>query len=220
MERCEHMCLRMLGCRRKQRHLHANIHAYKQNRHTQPFHSECIWGRDWAAAWDPYRLYVSLATTKGLSSCRVVRPRAFHLPLLAAAAALAIGPAPAPAPAATSAVAVAVAAAMANTTSATNSHTIGPGQYRSMPTSGRQGHQGKGSWCAGEGSGHGGPPQQCTICYLCSEMLYATFTYFVFHTTSFFDFQDAMYPLMSNFREHLVSHHVAVSFQLIFGVLG
>ena len=90
-------------------------------------------------------LYVSLATTKGLSSCRVVRPRAFHLPLLAAAAALAIGPAPAPAPAATSAVAVAVAAAMANTTSATNSHTIGPGQYRSMPTSGRQGHQGKGS---------------------------------------------------------------------------
>ena len=35
-----------------------------------------------------------------------------------------------------------------------------------------------------------------------------------------FDFQDAMYPLMSNIREHLVSHHVAVSFQLIFGVLG
>ena len=78
-------------------------------------------------------LYVSLATTKGLSSCRVVRPRAFHLPLLAAAAAaaaaaLAIGPARDNAPAAaTFAVAVAVATAMANTTSATNSHTIGPG---------------------------------------------------------------------------------------------
>ena len=75
-------------------------------------------------------LYVSLATTKGLSSCRVVRPRAFHLPLLAAAAAaaLAIGPARDNAPAAaTFAVAVAVATAVANTTSATNSHTIGPG---------------------------------------------------------------------------------------------